>query len=56
MGQVHINLEGVRPEGIVQPGTEYEALKEQIAHDAPGLSEDEMAEMQEKLQGWGYAG
>ena len=44
------------PEGIVRPGTEYEAITEQIAQDAPGLSEDEMAEVQEKLRGWVYAG
>ena len=36
-GQVYINLEGVRPEGIVQPGAEYEALKEQMAQDALAL-------------------
>jgi predicted AlkP superfamily phosphohydrolase/phosphomutase len=33
-GQVYINLAGARPEGIVQPGPEYEALKEQIQKQA----------------------
>jgi predicted AlkP superfamily phosphohydrolase/phosphomutase len=33
-GQVYINLAGVRPEGIVQPGQEYEDLKEEIVRQA----------------------
>ncbi len=36
-GQVYINLAGVRPEGIVQPGHEYEALREQLAREALAL-------------------
>ena len=35
-GQVYINLAGTRPEGIVQPGQEYEELDEEIAREAPG--------------------
>jgi predicted AlkP superfamily phosphohydrolase/phosphomutase len=36
-GQVYINLAGVRPQGIVQPGQAYEALKERIAREALAL-------------------
>jgi predicted AlkP superfamily phosphohydrolase/phosphomutase len=36
-GQVYINLAGTRPEGIVQPGHEYEELKEEIANRALSL-------------------
>jgi predicted AlkP superfamily phosphohydrolase/phosphomutase len=36
-GQVYINLAGVRPQGIVQPGHEYEELKEAIAREALAL-------------------
>jgi predicted AlkP superfamily phosphohydrolase/phosphomutase len=36
-GQVYINLAGVRPHGIVQPGEEYEKLKESIAGEALAL-------------------
>jgi predicted AlkP superfamily phosphohydrolase/phosphomutase len=33
-GQVYINAAGVHPEGIVQPGPEYEQLKEWIVREA----------------------
>ncbi len=36
-GQVYINLAGVHPQGIVQPGQEYEELKEQIIREAMAL-------------------
>ena len=36
-GQVYINLAGVRPQGIVQPGQAYEELKETIARQALAL-------------------
>jgi predicted AlkP superfamily phosphohydrolase/phosphomutase len=36
-GQVYINLAGARPHGIVQPGEEYEKLKESIAGEALAL-------------------
>jgi len=36
-GQVYINLAGVRPEGIVQPGQEYEELRERITREASTL-------------------
>jgi predicted AlkP superfamily phosphohydrolase/phosphomutase len=36
-GQVYINLTGVRPQGIVQPGQAYEDLKEAIARQALAL-------------------
>ncbi len=36
-GQVYINLTGVRPEGIVQPGREYEELEERIYREALAL-------------------
>lgn len=33
-GQIYINLAGARPQGIVQPGAEYEAVKERIVQAA----------------------
>ncbi len=36
-GQVYVNLAGVRPQGIVQPGREYELLREQITREALAL-------------------
>lgn len=36
-GQVYINLAGVRPEGIVQPGPEYQELEERIYRAALAL-------------------
>jgi predicted AlkP superfamily phosphohydrolase/phosphomutase len=36
-GQIYVNLAGVRPQGIVPPGEEYEALKEWIARQALAL-------------------
>jgi predicted AlkP superfamily phosphohydrolase/phosphomutase len=36
-GQVYINVAGAYPEGIVQPGREYEELKERIAREALAL-------------------
>jgi len=36
-GQVYINLAGVRPQGIVQPGHEYEEIKGSIAQAALSL-------------------
>ncbi len=36
-GQVYVNLAGVRPHGIVQPGQEYEELKERISREALAL-------------------
>jgi len=36
-GQVYINLAGVRPEGIVQPGHEYEEIKNSIEQAALSL-------------------
>ncbi len=43
-GQVYINLAGVRPEGIVQPGSEYEALREQLAREAFALRDPRTGE------------
>jgi predicted AlkP superfamily phosphohydrolase/phosphomutase len=36
-GQVYINLAGRHPQGVVQPGREYEELKERIRHEALAL-------------------
>jgi len=36
-GQVYVNLAGVRPQGIVQPGREYELLVERIKQEALAL-------------------
>ena len=38
-GQVYVNLAGARPQGIVQPGQEYEDLKETIANQALALQD-----------------
>jgi predicted AlkP superfamily phosphohydrolase/phosphomutase len=43
-GQVYVNLAGVRPEGIVQPGQEYEALKEEIVQAALALRDPRSGE------------
>jgi predicted AlkP superfamily phosphohydrolase/phosphomutase len=43
-GQVYINVAGVRPEGIVQPGQEYEELKEEIAREALALRDPRTGE------------
>ena len=43
-GQVYINLAGVRPQGIVQPGQEYEELKETIADQATALRDPRTGE------------
>ena len=36
-GQVYINVAGLRPQGIVQPGQEYEELRDQITQAAQAL-------------------
>jgi len=43
-GQVYINVAGVRPQGIVQPGREYEELKEWIAAQALALRDPRSGE------------
>lgn len=43
-GQVYINLVGVRPHGIVQPGREYEELREWIAEQALALRDPRTGE------------
>jgi predicted AlkP superfamily phosphohydrolase/phosphomutase len=43
-GQVYVNLAGVRPEGIVQPGQEYEELKERITREALALRDPRTGE------------
>jgi predicted AlkP superfamily phosphohydrolase/phosphomutase len=43
-GQVYVNLAGVRPEGIVQPGQEYEELKERIRREALTLRDPRTGE------------
>ena len=43
-GQVYINLAGERPQGIVQPGREYEELKERIAREALALRDPHTGE------------
>jgi predicted AlkP superfamily phosphohydrolase/phosphomutase len=44
-GQVYINLAGVRPEGIVRAGQEYEELKEWIAREASALRDPRTGEL-----------
>jgi predicted AlkP superfamily phosphohydrolase/phosphomutase len=36
-GQIYINLKGVRPQGTVQPGPEYEQLRDRIIREALAL-------------------
>jgi predicted AlkP superfamily phosphohydrolase/phosphomutase len=43
-GQVYINLAGVRPQGIVQPGREYEEIKDRIAQAALALRDPRTGE------------
>lgn len=43
-GQVYINAAGIRPQGIVQPGTEYETLKAWIAEQALALRDPRSGE------------
>ncbi|MGD9145187.1 MAG: alkaline phosphatase family protein [Anaerolineae bacterium] len=43
-GQVYVNLAGVRPEGIVQPGQEYEELKAEIVEAALALRDPRSGE------------
>jgi predicted AlkP superfamily phosphohydrolase/phosphomutase len=43
-GQVYINLAGVRPQGIVQPGREYEELKERLVREAQTLRDPRSGE------------
>jgi predicted AlkP superfamily phosphohydrolase/phosphomutase len=43
-GQVYVNLAGVRPEGIVQPGQEYEELKAEIVQAALALRDPRSGE------------
>jgi predicted AlkP superfamily phosphohydrolase/phosphomutase len=43
-GQVYINGAGIRPQGSVQPGAEYEALKEWIAEQALALRDPRSGE------------
>jgi predicted AlkP superfamily phosphohydrolase/phosphomutase len=43
-GQVYINAAGVRPEGVVHAGPEYEALKESIAREALDLKDPRTGE------------
>jgi predicted AlkP superfamily phosphohydrolase/phosphomutase len=44
-GQVYINLAGAYPEGTVQPGSEYEELKEQITREALALRDPRSGEL-----------
>lgn len=43
-GNVFINLKGREPEGIVQPGTEYEQLRQELAEALMTLSDPETGE------------
>jgi predicted AlkP superfamily phosphohydrolase/phosphomutase len=36
-GQIYINTKGVRPQGIVEPGVEYEAVRDKIIQQALAL-------------------
>jgi predicted AlkP superfamily phosphohydrolase/phosphomutase len=44
-GQVYVNLAGTRPQGIVQPGHEYEELKEKLAQEAHKLRDPRTGEL-----------
>ncbi len=43
-GQVYVNLAGVRPQGIVQPGQEYQELREQLVREALALRDPRTGE------------
>ena len=44
-GQVYVNLVGARPQGIVQPGIEYEELREHIRQEALALKDPRTGEL-----------
>jgi predicted AlkP superfamily phosphohydrolase/phosphomutase len=43
-GQIYINTKGVRPQGIVEPGAEYEAVRDKIIQQALALRDPESGE------------
>jgi predicted AlkP superfamily phosphohydrolase/phosphomutase len=43
-GQVYINLRGKYPQGIVEPGREYEKLRDRLIGEAQGLSDSQTGE------------
>lgn len=43
-GQVYVNLVGDRPQGIVQPGPEYQELREQLVREALALRDPRTGE------------
>jgi predicted AlkP superfamily phosphohydrolase/phosphomutase len=43
-GQVYINVAGVHPEGIVEPGTEYDELKQELTRRALALHDPRTGE------------
>ncbi len=43
-GQVYVNLAGVRPQGIVQPGQEYQELLERLVREAQALRDPRTGE------------
>ena len=43
-GQVYVNLAGVRPQGIVQPGPEYQELRDQLVREALDLRDPRTGE------------
>ncbi len=43
-GQIYVNLKGKRPQGIVQPGKEYEDLREEIAARAQEIRDPRTGE------------
>jgi predicted AlkP superfamily phosphohydrolase/phosphomutase len=38
IGEVHVNLKGREPQGLVEPGAEYEQLRDEIIRDLKGLT------------------
>jgi predicted AlkP superfamily phosphohydrolase/phosphomutase len=43
-GQIYVNVEGERPQGIVKPGSEYEELREEIAARAEEIRDPRTGE------------
>jgi predicted AlkP superfamily phosphohydrolase/phosphomutase len=43
-GRIYINLRGREPGGTVNPGTEYQSLREEIARDIAGIQDPETGE------------
>ncbi|MGB8644905.1 MAG: alkaline phosphatase family protein [Anaerolineae bacterium] len=49
IGEVHVNLKGREPQGIVEPGAEYEQVRDEIIRDLKQLTLSDGAPLVERL-------